>query len=91
MTKEMTAATFLDLLRTSGLLEPKRVNELSRLPEARADSPTDLARVILQRGWLTRFQLNAAAAGRAESLVVGPYVLIDKLGEGGMGTRYWYG
>jgi serine/threonine protein kinase len=88
MALESTATSFLDRLRASGLLEPAQVNELSQRPEARTPTSAALARVVVQRGWLTHFQVNAIAAGRFADLIVGPYLLLDKLGEGGMGIVY---
>jgi WD40 repeat protein/serine/threonine protein kinase len=88
MTVAPRAASFLDNLRASALLSAAQLADLAKCPEARNPAPTPLARVVLQRGWLTRFQLNTVAAGRAKDLVVGPYVLLDKLGEGGMGMVY---
>lgn len=37
---------------------------------------------------LTRFQARAVLAGQASRLLFGPYVLLDKIGEGGMGVVY---
>jgi eukaryotic-like serine/threonine-protein kinase len=78
----------IDQLRASGLLEKTQLEQLARLPEAKDPDPRALARQVLQRGWLSRFQLNLAAQGKAADLVVGPYVLLDRLGEGGMGQVY---
>src|SRR5262249_28749452 len=77
-----------DHLRESGILEPSQLDELGRLPEARNADPRALARVLLQRGLLTRFQVNLLAQGRGKDLFVGPYVLLDRLGEGGMGQVF---
>src|SRR5262249_9788347 len=38
--------------------------------------------------WLTRYQLNVIAQGRGKDLILGPYLLLDRLGEGGMGQVY---
>jgi serine/threonine-protein kinase len=79
---------FLDELRDSGLLKPAQLDELARLPEARQPDPRALARQVWQRGWLTRFQLAQIAQGHAKALHIGPYVLLEKLGEGGMGQVF---
>src|SRR5215471_7803281 len=88
MVAERTATPFLDQLRASGLLDGAQLAELSRCPEARDPTPTPLARIVFQRGWLTRFQLNMIAAGSAKGLTVGPYTILDRIGEGGMGMIY---
>ena len=88
MAAERTAVPFFENLRTSGLLSDAQLAELAKCPEARDPAPAPLARVVLQRGWLTRFQLNMIAAGSAKGLTVGPYLVLDRIGEGGMGTVY---
>lgn len=79
---------FIDLLRESGLLEASQLKELESLPASSNSDPRVLARVVFERGWLTRFQLSAVAARRAKDLNLGPYQLLDRLGEGGMGQVY---
>ncbi len=69
------------------LLEPVPKEELARLEE---QLPT--LRVLVQelvgRGWLTSFQAKAVLEGKAQALFLGQYLLLDKLGEGGMGQVY---
>jgi WD40 repeat protein/tRNA A-37 threonylcarbamoyl transferase component Bud32 len=80
--------TLLDRLREAELLEPGQLSALAALPEARDADPRALGRVLLQRRLLSRFQINLAAQGRAKDLFVGPFLVLDKLGEGGMGQVY---
>src|SRR5438105_8475294 len=37
-----------------------------------------------QRGWLTIYQINQILEGRAKDLVMGPYLIQDRLGQGGL-------
>jgi WD40 repeat protein/serine/threonine protein kinase len=83
-----TTPTLLDRIREAGLLDGGRVKELAGLPEARDPNPKALARAILQRGWLTRYQLAAVARGEAASLHAGPYLIAELIGEGGMGQVF---
>ena len=39
-----------------------------------------------RQGLITRFQAQAVYEGKTRGLVVGNYVILDKLGEGGYGT-----
>jgi serine/threonine-protein kinase len=80
--------TLLDRLRQCDLLEAAQLEELAKLPEAQDPDPRALGRVLLRREWLTRFQINLLARGRGKDLILGPYLILDRLGEGGMGEVF---
>ena len=84
----MAETTLLERLRSSDLLSAEQLQELSGLPEAHEPDPKVLAKAVLQRGWLTKFQISQTAMGKGKDLLVGPYVLLDRLGEGGMGQVF---
>ena len=86
--KRMPNSTLLERLRESELLSAEQLDELSRRKEARETDPRSLAKCVLERGWLTRFQINQVAAGRGRELQIAQYVLLDRLGEGGMGQVF---
>jgi serine/threonine-protein kinase len=81
-------STLLEHLAACEILSAEQLRALAALPEAKDPDPRVLAKVILQRGWLSRFQINLAAAGKGRELLVGPYLLLDRLGEGGMGQVF---
>jgi WD40 repeat protein/tRNA A-37 threonylcarbamoyl transferase component Bud32 len=82
-----SVADLLDAVARSQLLEPGQLHE-ARGEAARFTDPRLLARELVQRGWLTPYQANQIVLGRAAGLRLGAYVLLDKLGEGGMGAVY---
>jgi serine/threonine-protein kinase len=75
-------------LRTARLLEPAQLNEVTATLAAPFPEPRALARELVRRGWLTSFQVNALFQGRGYELLLGSYVLLDKIGEGGMGAVF---
>src|SRR5438552_6988862 len=79
---------FLKALQDHRLLDPGQLKEVGNWPEARTPDLRALARRLVQRGWLTAFQVNQLVQGRAQELNVGPYRLLDRLGEGAMGRVY---
>jgi eukaryotic-like serine/threonine-protein kinase len=79
--------TVLEALRQHGLVDAAPLQELNRKRNQFAD-PRALAKYLLQRGWLTPYQINQLLNGRAADLVLGPYLLLDRLGEGGKGQVF---
>src|SRR6266542_764579 len=78
---------FADAVRDSHVLRPEQLQQLQDLLSL-CRAPRDLARVLLERGWLTPFQVNEIHRGRGASLTAGPYLLLERLGQGGMGTVF---
>src|SRR5262245_50967241 len=82
----MSAQAMLTELRDRELLTPDQLRAAARLAEA-AD-PRALPAALVRAGLLTRWQVAELATGRGSELRVGQYVLLDRLGEGGMGQVY---
>jgi tRNA A-37 threonylcarbamoyl transferase component Bud32 len=83
-----TVASFVEALHRGRLLDARQLDELMtrllpRFPESRA-----LARELVRCGWLTPFQVNQLFQGHGEELLLGSYVLLERLGGGGMGQVF---
>ncbi len=77
-------------VRACRALDADQLDELERKVAPRFPSdPHGLAGELLQRRWLTPFQVDRLLTGRgAELLLGGSYVLLERLGEGGMGQVF---
>jgi serine/threonine protein kinase len=81
------AADFLAELARRRLLEPEQEAHLPELAR-RFPAPQDLGPELVRRGWLTPYQLHQLHEGRGGELTLGQYVVLDKLGAGGMGQVF---
>ncbi|WP_231746818.1 serine/threonine-protein kinase [Maioricimonas rarisocia] len=85
----MTVAELAQQLEATGLLSSAELTDArQRISSSATDSGESLAKQLVRDGKLTRFQAQLAYGGKAKSLVLGSYVVLDKLGEGGMGQVY---
>jgi hypothetical protein len=81
-------ASFIDTLRDSRLLDPGKLDELLRTPEAQeVDAPT-LGQCLIQLGWLTPFQVEELLQGQPIRLILGPYRILEKLGQDSVAAGY---
>ena len=80
--------SLIGLIQQYKLLEPAQQDEMARVLAASCAEPRALAKELLQRDWLTPFQINQIFQGRGGELLQGDYVLQKRLGEGGMGRVF---
>jgi serine/threonine protein kinase len=80
--------SLIEALRESRSLRPAHLEEISRELQNQFQNPRLLAKVLLDRGWLTAYQLNQIFQGRGGDLRIGPYILLQRIGEGGMGQVF---
>jgi serine/threonine-protein kinase len=80
--------TLFERLKKADLLDEGQIQDLAGLPESSSTDPRALGTLLLKRKWLTRYQINQVALGRGAELRVGPYLLLEKVGEGGMGQVF---
>ncbi|EAQ80647.1 serine/threonine protein kinase [Blastopirellula marina DSM 3645] len=80
----------LDVLREnlerSELIDADILADLFQSSHAKSD--LQLCSYLVESGLLTRFQLRAIAHGTIRGLNLGRYVILDKIGEGGMGQVF---
>ena len=78
-------ASLVGALTRAGLLDEARLAAVGRDLLPRARDARALTDEMVRRGWLTTYQADRLLAGRPEELLLGQYVVLEKLGEGGMG------
>lgn len=79
---------FLEAMRRCRLLEAEQLDDIERAAAPRYPDPLELAKELVRRGMLTPFQVNQLLQGNGGELVLGNYLLLERIGEGGMGTVF---
>src|SRR5262249_10182825 len=83
-----SVAALLQLLDRYELVDHEQRSELRRIVQKHAQDLRGFARELLQRGWLTPYQINQLIADHGDSLLVGTYIVVERLGSGGMGNVF---
>jgi serine/threonine protein kinase len=85
-----TVDTFLKRLAESDIISQVDIQAvIDGLPDLdRSQDAQQLAQEFVRQKKLSRFQAQAVYQGRTRGLVLGNYVLLEKIGEGGMGQVY---
>ena len=77
---------FSSFCTQSGLLQATELDEI--VASLSAPDSKQLATVLVEKQRLTAYQASAIFQGRGKQLLLGDYVLLDKLGAGGMGEVF---
>jgi formylglycine-generating enzyme required for sulfatase activity/tRNA A-37 threonylcarbamoyl transferase component Bud32 len=83
-----SVADVVEALRTAPLLDAAQLVEVTDRLQPSFPDGHDLTTELVRRGWLTPFQRDYVLNGRIEDLQVGPYLLLERLGQGGMGEVF---
>ncbi len=75
---------FVKQLEDSGIFDGDALKSFIP-PQASPKDAEELARELVKQKKLTKFQAEQIYADRGKSLTLGNYVILDKLGQGGMG------
>jgi serine/threonine protein kinase len=81
---------FVYELRRSNLIDRGQLEQVigDFLKQHPRSDAAALAQNLVEQGILSQFQADRVLANKAQGLVLGPYVLVDALGAGSMGTVY---
>lgn len=80
---------FVKSLEDSGIITPSKLRAVrEKLPSEKQQDAQELAKELVRLQKLTKFQAQEAYQGKAKNLVLGNYVILDKIGAGGMGQVY---
>lgn len=83
-----SVAEVLAFLRQLQLVKPERIDELAQKLEGKPIEARALGQKLIDAGWLTAYQVNQVLQGRGKNLLLGSYLLLERLGEGGMGEVF---
>src|SRR3954471_6688361 len=79
-----TSETLLAFLRRVELLSPEQADEVARELLPHYPDPVSLGEYLVRIDWLTPYPLQLLFAGQWADLTIGPYQILDHLGEGGL-------
>ena len=86
---EISLEQFSRQLVESGLISAKDIDAALKTFSGRSSRGAErLARLLVRQKKLTAYQARKIYRNQAERLVLGNYVILDKLGQGGMGVVY---
>ena len=87
---EVVLTQFIKSLTQSGLMTSEQVEAfIEGLPlEKRPEDGRTLAQELVRHKKLTKFQAQAIYQGKTKGLKLGDYVVLDRIGQGGMGQVF---
>lgn len=83
-----SVASFVEAVRQCRLLEPAQLAVVVSDLQPRFSDARALAKQLVERGWLTEFQVNVLLQNNGKELLLEPYVILDRIGEGGTGKVF---
>jgi serine/threonine protein kinase len=83
----VTLEQFVERLESSGLMSAGEVSSVTDnlASDLQPQDVKELAKLLVRERRLTKYQAAAVYQGRIDTLVLGNYVVLDKIGAGGMG------
>jgi serine/threonine protein kinase len=84
----LTSSALVEAIKSARILPAPQLESVISTLQPRYADPRHLARELMQRGWLTPFQVNQIFRGEGKDLILDQYLLLERLGEGAMGLVY---
>ena len=86
----IAVSDFLNRLAQSGLISEEELSSLRRAvsPDQQATDAQGFVRTLVEKGKLTEYQAAAICEGKVKNLAFGEYVVLERLGQGGMGVVF---
>lgn len=84
----VTVSDLVQVLNRHPLLDAHQMAELTHTLFGQFTEPRALSKELLERGWLTPYQVNQLLQEAKPQLVLGPYVLLELISEGPMGDVF---
>lgn len=82
-------AAFVEFLTQAGFVATADIASIEKqLPAEKRNDVPALAQALIQLGKLTKFQAATVYQGHGKSLSYGDYLVLDRIGSGGMGQVY---
>lgn len=81
-------AEFVRGVRHCGLLSDSQLDELRQFAASHTGDSESIPRHLIKQGLLSAFQAKLLWRGQGSDLLFNQYVLVEKLGEGGMGEVF---
>ena len=78
----------VEALQGTSLLDETQLRELQTKISHQFPDAVEASKEMIRRKWLTMYQAKMILVGRVKNLFLDKYVLLDLLGEGGMGQVY---
>ena len=84
-----SVTSLMDVLREKNLLQPSQLQLVANDISSEYSDPRAAAEMLVRRKWLTPYQVEQLFHEMGgQNLVLGPYILLEPLGEGGMGQVF---
>lgn len=83
-----TSGDFLEIVHRSGLIHEDRFNAFLRKYQFTTEDASKVAIAMVQDGLITNFQARQLLKGRYRGFAIGKYLVLEQLGEGGMGKVF---